>query len=222
FYMLANTNGANFTNAAFATFATPNLALPAMATREGEEGTNEARVEADIDLYVSRDRGLTNLVPIALSNAFKSLSRGGTESIILSNASPGDYYIAVKSEDQRSAEYSLAAIFSDLPFSSDDANGNPTLRGIPAPAAIPDGTPSRPGAVTILAFSVKPTILLHRVIVTNIITHGLMGDLFGAVTHEGDPSFAVLNNHSIDSAVTNAFFIYDDSSEKNVFGSQHT
>jgi hypothetical protein len=46
--------------------------------------------------------------------------------------------------------------------------------------------------------------------------------LFGALTHQGDQSFAVLNNHSIDSAVTNAFFIYDDSNEKNVFGAQHT
>ena len=47
-----------------------------------------------------------------------------------------------------------------------------------------------------------------------------MGDLFGALTHQGDQSVAVLNNHTIDSAVTNAFFVYDDSTEKNVVGSQ--
>src|SRR5262249_12555156 len=90
------------------------------------------------------------------------------------------------------------------------------------PAFIPDGTPTRPGSATILAFAPNPALKLHRVIVTNIITHQLMGDLFGALTHSGDPTFAVLHNHSIDSAVTHAFFIYDDSSERNVPGAQHT
>src|SRR5205823_11732020 len=50
FYMLSNST--DFTNAAFATFAPPNLAVPVMGAREGEEGTNATRVEADIDLYV--------------------------------------------------------------------------------------------------------------------------------------------------------------------------
>src|SRR5262249_41966797 len=79
FYLISNTNGPNFTNAAFATFIPPNLAVPVMGAREGEEGTNEARVEADIDMYVSSDFRLTNLFPMTISNAFKSLSRGGTE-----------------------------------------------------------------------------------------------------------------------------------------------
>jgi len=49
-----------------------------------------------------------------------------------------------------------------------------------------------------------------------------MGDLFGALKHQGDASFAVLYNHAGTNAVTNAVFIYDDSSERNVPGAQHT
>ncbi|PYI80076.1 MAG: hypothetical protein DME26_22290, partial [Verrucomicrobia bacterium] len=220
FYMLSNST--DFTNAAFATFAPPNLAVPVMGAREGEEGTNATRVEADIDLYVSRAFSLTNLSPVAIRTALKSVSRGGTETIVISNATRGIYYIGVKSEDQRSAEYSLAAIVTQTPFSESDAGGNLRVRGIPAPARIPDGSPFQPGAATILGFASNPSLRLHRVIVTNVISHQLMGDLFGALTHQGDSSFAVLNNHSIDSAVTNAVFIYDDSSEANVPGAQHT
>ncbi len=223
FYTFANTNTARFTNAAFATFVPPNLALPVMGAREGEEGTNSSRVEADIDLYVSLDSNLTNLAPLAISNAFKSLGRGGTETVLLSNAIPNTtYYIGVKAEDQRSAEYSLAAIISALPFSSTDSNGNATVRGIPAPAVIPDATTTRPGSTIIVAFAPNPSTLLHRVIVTNRLSHELMGDLFGSLTHEGGQTFAVLNNNTLDQGVTNATFIYDDSSERNVPGAQHT
>jgi subtilisin-like proprotein convertase family protein len=222
FYSFSNST--TFTNAAFSTFAPPNLSLPVMGTRtrQGEEGTNASRVEADIDLYVSRDPQLLDLSPQALANALKAVTRAGSETILLSNAIPGVYYVAVKAEDQRAAEYSLAAIISQSPFSETDENGNVTLRGIPAPAVIPDGKPILPGTATILAFAPDPTLRLRRVIVTNVLSHQLMGDLFGALTHQGDPTFAVLNNHSIDSAVTNAFFIYDDSQEHNVPGAQHT
>jgi subtilisin-like proprotein convertase family protein len=220
FYMF--TNGTDFTNAVFATFAPPNLSTPVMGTHQGEEGTNATRLEADIDIYVSRDARITNLFPAALGGALKGVTRSGSETILLSNATRGNYYIAVKAEDQRAAEYSLAAIVSELPFSDTDENGNVRLRGVPAPAVIPDGTPTFPGSATILAFAPDPTLRLHRVIVTNVISHQLMGDLFGALTHQGDPRFSVLNNHTIDSAVTNAAFIYDDSSEHNVPGAQHT
>jgi subtilisin-like proprotein convertase family protein len=228
FYLLSNTNSPDFTNAAFATFSPPNLALPVMGAREGEEGTNSSRAEADLDLYVSRDPNLTNLSPQAIDGAYKSLSRGGTETIILSNATPGDYYIGVKSEDQRAADYSFVAILSSLPFGNSASNGNALVRGIPAPATIPDatslGATTRPvpGATTVIAFAPNPSILLHRVIVTNTITHQLMSDLFGSLTHEGGQQFAVLNNGSLDFAVTNAAFIYDDSSQHDIPGSQHT
>jgi hypothetical protein len=214
FYALSN--GTSFTNAAFATFAPPNLSVPVMGARQGSEGTNATRVEADLDIYVSRSSNLTNLLPSAILGAFKGVTRGGTETILLTNVSPGTYYIAVKSEDQRAAEFSLAAIISELPFSDTDENGNVRLRGVPGPISIPDGSPHLPGSATILAFAPDPSLRLHRVIVTNIISHQLMGDLFGALTHEGQPTFTVLNNHTIDSAVTNAFFVYDDSSEHNV------
>jgi len=65
-------------------------------------------------------------------------------------------------------------------------------------------------------------LLLHRVIVTNTISHQRMSDLLITLQHQGDQSFAVLQNHTIGSAVTNAVFIYDDSNERNVPGSRHS
>src|SRR5204863_7078198 len=153
---------------------------------------------------------------LAIRTALKSVSRGGTETIVISNATRGIYYIGVKSEDQRSAEYSLAAIVTQSPFSESDASGNLRVRGIPAPARIPDGTTFQPGAATILGFASNPSLRLHRVIVTSIISHELMGDLTGALTHQGDSSFALLNDRTgPDFAITNAVFIYDDSTEAN-------
>ena len=87
------------------------------------------------------------------------------------------------------------------PFGSTDGDGNQTLQGYPINAVIPSGTPSKPGGVQIFAISVLP-IKIHRVIVTNIITHqSPMGDLIGILSHNGTD--VVLNNHAPGEAVFN-------------------
>jgi subtilisin-like proprotein convertase family protein len=64
-------------------------------------------------------------------------------------------------------------------------------------------------------FAIAPTPLtVRRVIVTNMITHQLMGDLLGTLSHEHHS--VVLNNHSPHSGVTNMEYVYDDSGENNV------
>ena len=82
-----------FGNVAIVTFLPPNL--------------SRARyLDADIDLYVSTNSALTNLDAGVITNAQKSLRRGGTEFVIYSNSFEGAlYYIGVKSEDQQGAEF---------------------------------------------------------------------------------------------------------------------
>jgi hypothetical protein len=113
FYAITNEFG--FTNAAFMTFIPPNLAVPRKGANEFDI-ENASRLEADIDMYVSTDPGLTNLAPDAVEGALKALSRGGSETIVLNDAVPGVYYIGVKSEDQQAAEYAFAGVFSLYPF----------------------------------------------------------------------------------------------------------
>src|SRR5260370_1346271 len=132
-------NDLNFTNAAFVTFLPQDLSIPRMGVFEDSVG-NATRIEADIEMYVSRDRGLTNLEPAALAAADKSLTRGGTEFIVYSNApSERTYYVGIKADDQQAAEFGFLGIFSELPFASKDQKGNLTLRGVPVPAPIPAG-----------------------------------------------------------------------------------
>src|SRR5262249_34959868 len=150
---------------------------------------NSTRPEADIDLYVAppsipNNYALTNLDPGVVASSFKSLGRGGTETIILSNATPGVYYLGVQSEDQMAAEYALVGVFSRLPFGNTDDSGNQTLVGFPAPAPIPDGSPDHPGIVYVMAIAAEP-VTIHRVIVTNTIQHELMSDLLGSLSHSG-------------------------------------
>lgn len=211
FYVITNGGGGDFTNAAFLTFLPPTLADPRMGVLQNDPN-NATRFEGDIDLYVSTDFTLTNLNPAAIDAAAKSLSRGGTETVILSNAIPGQpYYIGVKSEDHEAAEYSFLGVFSNLPFGSSDDNGDMHLRGFPVNAPIPDGSPDVPGGVYI--FAVCPAeIIVKRVVVTNTITHERVTDLFGKLTH-GEGS-VVLNNHSGAGAVTNLPYIYNDSGRR--------
>jgi subtilisin-like proprotein convertase family protein len=221
FYVISNVNG--FTNAAFLTFLPPTLSIPRIGVYSGTED-NSTRPEADIDLFVAppsipNNWALTNLDTNVLAAATKSLTRGGTETIVLSNATPGTYYIGVKSEDQMAAEYGFMGVFSRFPFGSSDQNGNQTLIGFPAPAPIPDGSPEMAGVAYVFAIAAQP-IMVRRVIVTNTIAHELMSDLLGNLSH--NRQFAVLNNHTcaIDplsgGCQTCTTFIYDDSSEMNV------
>ena len=197
----------NGTNVAFVTFLPPNL--------------SQARnLQADIDLYVSKDSRLLNLDPSVVDAATKSVTRGGTEYVALTNAAIGDiFYIGVKSEDQQAAEYGLIGISSDEPFDQND-NGNRVLRGFPFRAIIPDGTAENPGSVQVLAIGLVPN-LIQRVIATSVISHGNLGDLIGILSHERNS--AVLNNHTLLGNLTGTnIFIYDDSSFGSVPFSQRT
>lgn len=224
FYVITNrvqpSCGCAYTNAAFVTFLPSTLSIPRMGVNEDDE-TQATRAEADIDLYVSTDPGLTNLVPAVINSALKSRGRGGTESIVLTNAVGGVYYIGVKSEDHEAANYSLFTAFSLLPFGEEDDSGV-TLRGVPVPAFIPDGSPQNPGAARVLAVAATP-INVRRVIVTNEISHQNIGDLTGNLSHNTD--FAVLNNKTFpldDDTITNFTYIYEDLGEGDIPGAQRT
>ena len=148
FYVVSN--DLNFTNASFVTFLPPELSVPRMGVTNENNPSDATRPEADIDLYVSTDPGLTNLSPTAIAAADKSLNRGGTEFIVKSNAAPqGIYYVGIKSEDQQAAEYAFLGVFSALPPTQTDTNGNRYLRGMPVPAVIPPGTPPNPKAAVL-------------------------------------------------------------------------
>jgi subtilisin family serine protease len=226
FYFITNEDrsGGTFTNAAFLTFLPANLAVPRMGVFE-PTATLATRPQADIDLYVAppsipNNLALTNLDPAVLAATTKSLSRGGTETIVLSNAIKGVYCVGVQSQDQQAAEYAILGVFSELPFGTSDSNGV-HLVGIPLFQPIPDGSPQMPGVATIMAVNVD-SMKVRRVIVTNVVNHELMGDLLGNLNNGTFSS--VLNNHTcvIDPTTTPpacqtlTSYIFDDSSEHNV------
>ena len=204
FYVFIN-SGITNTNVAFATFLPPNLSRPRF-------------FDADIDLYVSLDSSLTNLNPTAIGNAFKSVNRGGAESVIFQGAAPDTtYYVGVKSEDQQSATYGFFAFAGPNPFNNTDTNGNVFIYGVPAPIDIPDGTPDDPQAALVFAFAppLKP-LPVQNVVVTNTLTHELGGDLLGQLSH-GQNS-VVLNNHR--NFVDTQMFVYDDSDSGDILISE--
>lgn len=209
FYVLTNEH--SWSNAAFLTFDPETLSVP----RKGvlvADNTNATRVESDVDLYVSTDSDLTNLTTAAVAGAYKSLTRGGTETIVLTNANTSTiFYVGVKSEDMEAAEYGFMGVFSPNPF--DDGSGDPSLIGFPAPIPIPDGIPQSPGVVRVFGVCVSPNVV-RRVIVTNEVSHQLFGDLQGTLRHNRIP--VVLNNHSPDGNVLYKYFVYDDSKEGDI------
>lgn len=197
----------NGSNVAFITFVPPNL-------------SRARNLEADIDLYVSRDPGLTNLNATALANALTSTAPGGTEVIALTNAPVGEdivYYIGVKAEDQQAAEFGFVTLSSDEPFETTDGNGNRVLRGLPPNVFIPDGSPDTPGGAFVFAVGISPDIV-NRARVSSQILHDNVGDLVGNISHQG--SFAVLNNHyaGLGLGETNHVFFYDDTNSGDFIG----
>lgn len=215
FYALTNTS--TFTNAAFVTFLPSTLSLPRMGVFE-QDPLDATRPEADIDLYVTLDPALTNLNEAAVNNATKSLGRGGTEIVTLTNSRPGDvYYIGVKSEDHEAALYTLFATFSLLPFGTGE-EGDLVLQGVPVPTVIEDGSPAKPGAGLVLGIATEP-IDIRRVVVTNTMVHENFGDLIGNLSHGNN--FAVLNNHTyppVEPAPLAYTYIYEDNGEEAYFG----
>ncbi|HUL51500.1 MAG TPA: S8 family serine peptidase, partial [Candidatus Nitrosotalea sp.] len=203
----------NGSNVAFITFLPPNAARP-------------RNLDADIDLYVSQDPQLTNLSPAVLSapSTSKSLHRGGTESVVFTNAPVGPdvvYYVGVKSEDQQAAEFGIIALSTDLPFDAAGPNGSRVLHGYPANVPIPDGSPQAPGGALVFAIGVEP-VIVGQLTVAEQITHQSIGDLLGNLSHQDQ--FAVLNNHVkvADPLQTVFNFFYDDSGGGQFFNSQHT
>ncbi len=213
FYTFTNTfltNSAstltNGTNVAFITFRPPNISVP------------RSSLEADIDLYVSKDPGLLTLNANAVAGARKSIKRGGTESIVYTDAQLGEiFYVGVKSEDQQGGEYGLVVISSNDPF-EENQGGSRVLRGFPARAVIPDGVANLPGAVQIFAVGISPQPI-YNVIATNLLTHQDLGDLIGILSH--DSKSVALNNHNLNNGILDVFgglFVYDDSYLGSLFG----
>lgn len=193
---LGLTNGSNV---AFITFFPPNVAVPRFR-------------DADVDLYVSQDPGLTNLVPAVLASAFKSTNQGGTELVFFTNSVIGDvYYVGVKSEDQQGGEYGFVSLSSDLPFTEEDQFGNKLVRGMPVNVPIPDGSSREPGAALIFGVSTDP-VTVADVVVTNTIAFDSTGDILLNLSHQDQ--FVVLQNSALDptgNGRTNDTQIYDDS-----------
>ncbi|HLP75887.1 MAG TPA: proprotein convertase P-domain-containing protein, partial [Candidatus Paceibacterota bacterium] len=220
FYVITNTT--TFSNAVFAVFLPPTLSIPRMGVTNYKRGEEATRVEADIDLYVSTDRSLLALDPGAIASADKSLGRKGTEFIVYTNSVQNRvYYVGVHCEDQQASEYAFLGMFSLLPF--DDGNGN--MHWFPLPAMIPDGTPDKPGGVTVFGINTR-AFDIRRVVATNNLTHERMDDLFGQLQHNSVK--VVLNNHSCvpdtsaSSCRTNVNYIYEDNGENDIPGSQPT
>jgi subtilisin-like proprotein convertase family protein len=196
----------NATNGLFATFRPLNLSEP----------RND---DADVDLYVSTDSGLTNLDEAALTASIKSLSRGGTEVVEVNDSAEGDiFYIGVKSEDQMGAEFSFFARFFQPPPGGGDPDEPILLEGFAVP--IPDGTPQQPAGNRVFFFN--PNMRdVRRVTVTNLsITHQLMGDLVAELFIDNGPideiPRATVLNHRGNDARNGITYIFDDSEEGNV------
>jgi hypothetical protein len=226
----ANVNGFHTSKAgeyvAFVTFTPPNLSVP-------------RNLEADLDLFVSKDSQLTNLDSGALSAAWHSVSRLGTEQVLFAPTvditnelgvvvdrakvypAPGGvvvgqahtndvFYIAVKSEDQQAAEFSLIALSSDTPFEQ-ERNGSRVLTAMPVSDFIPDGLPNKPNAATAIAIGLSD-VRTRDANVFMRLNHQLWGDLLGSIQHQGN--VAILNNHNLFSSLggtgSNAVVFTDD------------
>jgi hypothetical protein len=184
-----------YTNVAFVVFDPVNLGVPIEGVREEANPANGVRASADADLYVSTDPTLTNLNPAAVNAAYQSVSRTGTQKVLLSNQPAGQvYYIGVKAEDQEGAQFGFVGVALTNSFGQVDSNGNVVLTLITQlPVAIPPGTPAAPGSVTVLALTTA-NVQARKVVVEDTITHQEFGDLVGVFGHGAKT--AVLNNHS--------------------------
>lgn len=140
----------------------------------------------DLDLYMSRDRGLTNLNPVALANAFRSTQQGGEERIEITNAPANGevYYVGVKAEDQQAGEFELIIRSSNQPFSILGSNGYELLMTpVGGSRTIPDGTPDAPGVIRY--FGTGPSGWVRNVTLIQSLVHENFFDLQGSLIHGG-------------------------------------
>jgi hypothetical protein len=206
------TNNTSFSNAVFLTFQAQPLSLIPGGVAPSAPGLLWSAT-ADLDLYVSRDPGLTNLNPAVLAAADMSLGRGGSETIVYSNATPGVYYIGIKCESLQGAQYGFLADVSQQPFAQIDSIGNEILRGFPEPAVLPSGTMLQPGESFL--FYVTPDIVpIRRVVATNVLSYASLRDLQLTLTHAS--SSVVLYNHSATGSSAAKTFVNDDSGEGDI------
>ncbi|HUZ08213.1 MAG TPA: LamG-like jellyroll fold domain-containing protein, partial [Candidatus Paceibacterota bacterium] len=240
FYVVTNYGASSdFTNAAFVTFLPPTAAIPRGGVFANSDA-NSTRPEADIDLYVTTDPGLTNLDPNVISNCIinpqvgksspvgvngtfygAALDRGGSEFVVDTNSTPGQvYYVGVQSQDQMASEYAFLSEFSNIPFSSLNGNGDESATFYPVD--IPDGDATHPGYTNSLALTIFP-VEIQRVVVTNTLTQQNAGDLVVSVDHStvanGSGSVVLMNHDSpTGSGIYN--YIYDDSGENDILTPQ--
>ena len=233
FYVVTN-NGldaqgspVDVTNAAFITFDPNTLSIPRMGVNEEADPANATRPEADIDLYVTTDPGLTNLNPTTIGNCLAgvgesgvSLGQGGTEFVYFTNSAAGEvYYVGVKSEDREASEYAFMPIFTATPFSQLNQNGDEIVNGLLLPVPIPTGNNAHPGTTNVFMLAIN-NMEVGNVTVTNLNEHQNFGDLFGVLTFGG--ASVVLNNHD---GLGNTFgtspLVYDDSADR-LTTSRHT
>ena len=192
FFVFTNAPTAKTTNygsnVAFTTFDPPDLAT------QISPRTNEA----DLDLYVSTNSGLTNLDPsvfAAMTSNDMSVGRGGTETVIYNNSFSNEvYYVGVKSEDQQAVDFGFYAVAQMAPFSTMQ-NGNVVAAGTGLPVDIPDSLTGPPALV--FAFMIdpqNPQMVLRNATVQLGVAHGNPSDLYGTLEH--NQTQVVLNNYS--------------------------
>lgn len=177
-------------NVAFATFLPPNMASPSRLNN------------ADLDMYVSTNSALTNIdadvIAEAVENGWASRKQGGSELFYITNALENQvFYVGIKSEDQKAAEYGFVGISSQNPFDEND-NGNRLVRFNPGSVWVPDGSADEPGGEYLFAIATDP-ITVRSIFVTNTYLAQNPGDLFVALSHASDSindNIVVLHNHS--------------------------
>jgi subtilisin-like proprotein convertase family protein len=224
FYVVNNMT--TYTNAAFITFIPSTLAIPREGVFAGSDA-NSTLPEANLDLYVASEPGLTNLDPVVIFNCMfgvngdsASLARGGTKFVVYNNSTQNQvYYVGVKCEDQMGGEYAFLPAFSPNAFSTQDTNGNVYVTALNAPLDIPDGDNQHPGVGYVFGLCVQP-IELRNVIVSNTVTHQNFGDLVGYLSH--GENYVTLNNHDELGELDQQLLVYDDGTTNEVPGAQRT
>ncbi|MBI5775416.1 MAG: S8 family serine peptidase [Verrucomicrobia bacterium] len=224
---LNNTNGVTnqwqfyiFTNVTFSNQYVTNVAGTNVAfiISHPVSLSTPRNTSPDLDVYVSISSNLLSLDPTVMGDAtrtFRAAHRDGKEFLLITNGiipnfriALGDvFYVGVKSEDQRAAEFNFTVISTDS-FGT-ETNGGFLMTGYPVPAYIPDGSAEQPNGVEMFFICPQPITIGTPIItnngvitlgppvaMTNILTHGDIGDLVMVLTSP-DGRDVYLHNHSL-------------------------